>query len=272
VTDDALLLMRLAGPLQSWGINSEFNSRRTAAEPTKSGIVGLLAAALGRNRDQPIHDLTALRLGVRTDQAGTRLRDYHTASDHRGQPLLSAQVDSKGRQKRTAPPKPTQVTQRYYLQDALFIAACEGPRTLLDELDHALKAPAYPLALGRRSCPPAGPVSLGVRDASGGDDALLDLLNTHPWAAGGPARAAYAKTADTPDRIAVMSVLETADGPHTLTDVPASFHPLHRRLTDRRVRHLSLTVPTGLAPRPEAPGRARKTGGPGHDPFALLGW
>ena len=70
------LVLRLAGPLQSWGGQSQFNRRDTLGEPTKSGITGLLAAAQGRRRQDPIEDLLALRLGVRTDQPGSLLRDY----------------------------------------------------------------------------------------------------------------------------------------------------------------------------------------------------
>lgn len=164
----SVLVLQLAGPLQSWGTGSEFNRRETAQEPTKSGVVGLLAAALGRHRQEPIDDLTALRLGVRADQPGTVLRDYHTASDHRGRPLLSAQVSKKGEQKPTTPAKYTQVTQRFYLQDAVFLAALQGPAALLKQLDGALRAPVFPLALGRRSCPPSRPLSLGLAESPDG--------------------------------------------------------------------------------------------------------
>ncbi|EDY51269.1 crispr-associated protein, partial [Streptomyces clavuligerus] len=173
----AVLLLRLAGPLQSWGSASAFNSRQTGAEPTKSGVIGLLAAADGRARGACIEDLRALRLGVRVDRSGTLLRDYHTASDHRGRPLAQAGVGAKGTQRPTSPAKYTQVTTRYYLQDAVFLAALAGPRALLDRLDRAVRAPAFPLALGRRSCVPSLPLALGVHPGS-----LGEVLSTHPWA------------------------------------------------------------------------------------------
>jgi CRISPR-associated protein Cas5/CasD subtype I-E len=81
---EAVLVLRLAGPLQSWGLRSSFNRRETNAEPTKSGVLGLLAAAAGMSREDPLDDLIPLRLGVRVDQTGTLLRDYHTLSDYRG--------------------------------------------------------------------------------------------------------------------------------------------------------------------------------------------
>ena len=67
----ATLLLRLAAPLQSWGMDSKFETRKTGREPTKSGVVGLLAAACGIGREAPgrLAPLTALRFGVRVDQA-----------------------------------------------------------------------------------------------------------------------------------------------------------------------------------------------------------
>src|SRR5437016_3301790 len=94
-----VLVLRLAGALQSWGDRSSFNRRDTRPEPTKSGVIGLLAAAAGRPREQPLGDLLDLQLGVRVDQPGTLLRDYHTVSDYRGRPLPQAGVSAKGIQK-----------------------------------------------------------------------------------------------------------------------------------------------------------------------------
>ena len=76
----ATLLLRLAAPLQSWGSDSKFDIRRTGREPTKSGVVGLLAAAKGYRRDDArvLEPLCSLRMGVRIDQEGQLLRDFHT--------------------------------------------------------------------------------------------------------------------------------------------------------------------------------------------------
>ena len=38
----ATLLLRLAAPLQAWGADSKFETRKTGREPTKSGVIGLL--------------------------------------------------------------------------------------------------------------------------------------------------------------------------------------------------------------------------------------
>ena len=71
------LLLRLAAPLQAWGINSKFDIRKTEREPSKSGVVGLLAAALGRRRDESLDDLAALKFGIRSDKEGELLKDFH---------------------------------------------------------------------------------------------------------------------------------------------------------------------------------------------------
>ncbi|MFE0422217.1 type I-E CRISPR-associated protein Cas5/CasD [Streptomyces sp. NPDC058953] len=76
--DSHVLLVRLAGPLQSWGIAGRFARRDTHSRPTKSGVIGLCAAALGLHRDEPLGEIAEVRFGVRADRPGTSMRDYHT--------------------------------------------------------------------------------------------------------------------------------------------------------------------------------------------------
>ncbi|MFF8769413.1 type I-E CRISPR-associated protein Cas5/CasD [Kitasatospora sp. NPDC015120] len=268
----AVLVLRLAGPLQSWGDRSAFNRRDSRPQPTKSGVVGLLAAATGRPREADITDLVGLRLGVRIDQPGTLLRDYHTVSDYRGRPLPQAGVNAKGLQKPTSPAKDTHVTHRYYLQDAVFVAAVQGPAALVTALAEAVRRPAFPLALGRRSCVPTQPIVLGaVRDAT-----LEDVLAAEPWQAGAPARDAYRRRAErgpepfSPHRIDLAATFDDPAGEDTLQDVPRTFAPRERGFSTRRIRHAWLSVPTGFAPSTTSTHPATDAGG--HDPFALLGW
>lgn len=263
-TGQAVLLLRLAGPLQSWGIAGENNRRDTASAPTKSGILGMLAAAQGRRREDPITDLLDLHMGVRTDQPGSLLRDYHTVSDYRGVPLLSAAVTTTGAQKPTSPKKLTHVTTRFYLQDAVFLAAIAGPATTIETLRQAVTNPAFPLALGRRSCTPVGRLVVGIQ--AGG---LLHALRTAPWQAGDPTKARYRQSdIDLPITIDADAVAR-ADGTdttrHTVFDVPVSFHPRQRGFRERDVIHTWASVPTGNATADEISPSA-------HDPFAILGW
>ncbi|WP_435131455.1 type I-E CRISPR-associated protein Cas5/CasD [Actinacidiphila sp. bgisy144] len=78
MTDSHVLLIRLAGPIQSWGVASRFARRDTHPRPTKSGVIGLCAAALGLDRDEPLGELAAVLFGVRADHPGVPLRDFHT--------------------------------------------------------------------------------------------------------------------------------------------------------------------------------------------------
>lgn len=133
---NGVLLIPCVGPMQSWGTRSRFQERDTEREPTKSGIVGMLCAALGRDRSEPVDDLAALLMGVRVDRGGKLVKDFQTAqnvavaSGSSPQDLLS---------------------NRYYLSDAAFLVGLEGPIAFLQELHVALRKPVWPLFLGRKS-------------------------------------------------------------------------------------------------------------------------
>lgn len=159
------LLLRLAGPMQSWGTTSRFDERDSQLEPSKSGVLGLVCAALGRDRAEPVDDLAQLKMGVRIDREGLLMRDYQTAT---GVIFAAGKVDM-GR---------TVISPRFYLADAVFLAGLEGDdRALLERIHAALRAPCWPLALGRKSFPPGEP--LWLEDAIR-DQGLRDALLTWP--------------------------------------------------------------------------------------------
>lgn len=194
----ATLLLRLAAPLQSWGSQSKFNIRLTDREPTKSGVVGMLAAALGIQRnDDPkkLEPLNALRFGVRVEKEGKLLRDFHTVHGTQN--------------------KCSYITERFYLSDAVFMVALESEnREFLEQLIYALNHPVYALFLGRRSCPPTLPIVLGIRD-----DEFLNVLKTEPPV-----------TSYKPTRIIYDSAGEGA----VVWDKAISFSQLHRQYGPRR--------------------------------------
>lgn len=230
----AVLLLRLAGPMQAWGVKSRFTVRATELAPTKSGVVGMLASAVGRRRTDPIEDLLALHFGVRKDQPGSVIRDFHTA------------VPTDGR-------KPMPLSNRYYLADAVFLAGIEGDRALLEGIDEALRHPAFPLYLGRRSCPPTHPVSLGLREA-----ALLDALRAEPWLASEWFRRRRREGLNAEILIdqEAVPVEERAGDARGSRDVPLSFDPRRRDYGFREVERLMVRVG---APETDA-----------HDPMAEL--
>lgn len=163
------LLMRLAGPMQSWGTTSRFDERDSQLEPSKSGVMGLICAALGRDRAASVDDLARLKMGVRVDREGLLMRDYQTIGgdrDPKKKTLMLASGDVVSR---------TVISPRYFLADAIFLVGLQGEdRTFLEEIHAALRAPHWPLALGRKSFPPGEPVWLeGAIRAEGLRDAML---------------------------------------------------------------------------------------------------
>lgn len=171
------LFLRLESPLQSWGENSQWSERRTAPEPTKSGIVGFLSCALGWNDDERIFDLSrSIRVGVRCDEPGTvaPLKDYHTVGGGYRTPQL---LTAEGKPKKSAGKPHTEPTSRYYLCDASFLVAiwADDPRLIVD-LSEAVQNPRWPIFLGRKSCVPTRPPFDGM-----GDHASLETaLEKHP--------------------------------------------------------------------------------------------
>lgn len=160
------LLLRLAGPMQSWGTQSRFTTRDTGQEPSKSGVIGLLCAALGRTRHELVDDLAQLEFGVRVERAGIVKRDFHTVMDV---------ARSSGRIR-----KNPVVTERYYLADADFLVGLGGENLdVLRALEHALRDPVWPIFLGRKSFIPSLPIALPWRNgAPGGVRAGKDLLSS----------------------------------------------------------------------------------------------
>ena len=215
-----VLLLRLAGPLQSWGVKSRFTVRATELAPTKSGIIGMLAAAVGRRRTDPIEDLLSLRFGVRKDQPGRVIRDFHTARTLDGKESMP-------------------LSNRYYLADAVFLAGIEGDRALLEGLDEALRHPFFPLYLGRRSCPPTHPVSLGLREAG-----LLDALRAEPWLASPWFRKQQHSHVFDAELLLDQEVVpaEERGAARGSRDVPVSFDPRRRDYDFRQVERLMARV------------------------------
>lgn len=159
------LLMRFAAPMQSWGTKSRFDERDTELEPSKSGVLGLICAALGIDREDwdSLEPLTRLPMGVRVDREGVLRRDYHTAQE-------VIRADGKGVQD-------TAVSQRYYLADAVFLVGLESAdKEQLEQIQEALKNPRWPLSFGRKSFVPSKPVWLedGLQEA-----ALRSALTTY---------------------------------------------------------------------------------------------
>lgn len=217
------LLLRFAGPLQAWGADSRFDVRRTNREPTKSGVIGLIASALGLRRDAPLDELNRLRFGVRVDREGVLLRDLHTVRKDKNTSYM---------------------TTRYYLSDAVFLVGLySDDEALMQRLEHAVRNPAHPLFLGRRSCPPEGRVCLGLRQMPL-EEALKSEPSLIPPKPSKPGELQRARI-----------VLDDPRGTARLNDLPVSFSPYNRQYAYRAAREMWNTFPANDA----------------HDPMLELG-
>ncbi|WP_293782637.1 type I-E CRISPR-associated protein Cas5/CasD [uncultured Aeromicrobium sp.] len=163
MSDEATLLLRLAGPVQAWGARwgRRFEAHqfsKLSPRPRKSGLIGLLASAQGRPRGSDTCDLGALTMVVREDQPGEREGELLTRRDP-AKPHTDGRVGT-------------------FLHDAILLAGISGDRATIEGLHAAMLAPVWAPYLGRRACPPAQPFVLGVID---GD--AETVVRQHEWLA-----------------------------------------------------------------------------------------
>lgn len=231
----SVLLIRLAAPLQSWGSKSRYSIRGTESQPTKSGVIGIIAAALGLSRTDSLTCFDGLRFGVRADQPGILLNDFQTAHNDKGEAMP--------------------LSHRHYLSDAAFLVGLEdvseqGKERLISYAN-ALQAPYYPVFLGRRSCPPDGPLKTWIVDST-----LEEALRSTPWQATEQYQTKCLRNASrAPERLEAEITVEPAgfvsadSNVVIINDIPRSFDPRHREWTTRamvrigKVR-LKPTIPT----------------------------
>jgi len=194
--------------MQSWGTQSRFTVRDTGLEPSKSGVLGLLCAALGIDRedDDGLKPLTSLRVGIRVDREGLLQVDYHTAKDVR---MANGKT------------KDTELSNRYYLANAVFLVGLESEDLdLLERVQAALHKPVWALFLGRKSFVPSEPIPLenGLRNG----ETLEQALQSFPCLC-------------EPEKEKLRVVLEDTSGSIVRTDQPLSFSRERRKFAPRRV-------------------------------------
>ncbi len=166
------LVLQLVGPMQAWGTTSRFDQRDTGKEPSKSGIMGILAAALGIDRENwaDLEPLTYLSMTVRHDRPGILRYEYQTAGCSLGDSIIKA--DGKLSKAGGV------VSRRFYLADAAFLVVIGGDAILLARLQAALINPVWPLALGRKSYVPSEPI--GITDGLQ-EDSPPEVASRWPW-------------------------------------------------------------------------------------------
>jgi len=221
-SDKRFLALRLEGPLQSWGFDSQYNRRNTSLMPTKSAIAGICCAALGlpRGSDKEKEFLASFvtvrmtsiaipRNGTKKELPVRRLQDYHTVQNTR---RASGAINND-----------CVLTNRQYLTDAAFGVLLEGDAVLLVEIATALADPIWGIWLGRKTCIPSAPVFAGIKESR--EDALGLLIGEKPLQL-------FTRQEE---------VENFAEGRDSLPDMPVSFATEQRLFSPRRVRTLQGT-------------------------------
>jgi len=216
-SEKSFLALRLEGPLQSWGGDSQYNRRSTGLMPTKSAIAGICCAALGlpRGRDREQEFLVAFgsvrmtaiaipRNEIKKVLPVRRLQDYHTVQNTR---RASGTINND-----------CVLTHRQYLTDAAFGVLLEGDTTLLGKIADALSDPVWGIWFGRKTCIPTAPILAGLEENR--EEAIRLLI-------GDQQIKSFTRQEEAEN---------FADGCESLPDSPISFAIERRLFSPRRVR------------------------------------
>lgn len=226
------LLLWLEGPLQSWGHDSRFGRRETLNFPTKSGVLGIVCAAMGAggpqtsllarfaDLDMQVHSFARRHKNGELAPREPLLRDFHMVGsgydDKDPWQSLLIPKTSEGKKPNGAG---TKMTYRYYLQDQAFAVLLQVPADLLTEVAQALQNPIWDLSLGRKTCVPT------------------EFIFQGQFANRDDARTAALHLAEQKQRTRDFMVIQGAtEGGEllTLNDVPLQFGQ-HKRYRDRQV-------------------------------------
>jgi CRISPR system Cascade subunit CasD len=212
MSETGYLALLLDGPLQSWGFASRFQRRTTGLHPTKSGVIGLVGAAMGLAKGSSeeadwLPKLSALEMCsivIPRDVPGTagqlpilRMEDYHTVLDTR---RASGVMN-----------KDAVVTRRQYLLEARFGVILAGNCSVLERAVSALQDPIWGVWLGRKNCIPSTPVFVELCESQEAawkavlrvcklnEDTLMEVFTS------------------------VTEVKDFAEGTDSISDLPVSF-------------------------------------------------
>lgn len=215
------LLLRLSGPLQSWGSDSLYDNRDTDYFPTKSGVIGMIAAALGLKREDArvgdscpvLEKLNSLKFGVRVDFQGTYLNDF--------------QITDMGEKLKL------NLSNRGYLSDAIFLAGFSTDNIqILNQIEYAVKHPKFIMFLGRKSCPPTQPVFLKIVEKELYQALLGEEWLLPPW------RQKRVQKINKNIRLKILVESEQSEHVMLKKDVPLSFASCKREYGYRYVKEM----------------------------------
>lgn len=214
--------VRLQGPMQAWGGPVIGDNRPSLPFPTRSGVLGIVAACMGIRRTD--HERLAeladgTRVHVRVDLPGIPLVDDQTIQDNPNASTTRQTIQSK----------------RQYLCDASFIAVVvPGPHVRPEQIALAIEEPTFQPYLGRRTCVPAMPLFAGHVQAEDDPLNLFDGLPREPTQL--VDRVSKGQEAGSQD-----FYLDLDDHPEKLRRLPIRDHlagPLPRQFRERWVVHV----------------------------------
>lgn len=237
------LLLWLEAPLQSWGFDSKFGRRDTLKFPTRSGVLGLLCAALGYSGEQK--EFLA-QMSSKQQLVVSYLRNDEKKQTITPEPLLmdfqmvGSGYDNSDPWQSLLIPKTSEgkkavgggskMTYRYYLQDARFAVVLECSQAESTLFSKALQNPMYDLFLGRKNCVPTEFIYQGVFDSE---------------------NAALEQATEIANQKGCKEYFRVVEGDHldgdsmTLNDIPLQFGEV-KKYRDRRVS-IVYSLPTVTA-------------------------
>ena len=230
------LALYLRAPLQSWGAASKFGDRGTLDAPTRSGLLGMIAAACGIDKNDEARDrewlarAAKLSLTVLAFRRGDRMVDYHTVGARYNRDvawqrrMIPTTADGK--------PRGTDLTHRDYLTDSVFGAILSGDDGMITEIASGLSNPVWGVWFGRKSCIPTEPILVGVFES---DDAAKDAIKERFRRS---LERGKGKVAGVEGKSVAFSVVEASadEAEETILDVPVSF--ARREFHARRIAHV----------------------------------
>ena len=137
------LLFNLTAPTMRFSAQQTYNNKPTLPYPTKSAVIGLVAASLGRRRSENIDDLANMRMGVAV------LNKPHTFTDFQTMGYTNMTQTTR-----------MPIQRKQYLSDCKFQIALESDNeSLLESIARSFTNPAFPLFCGARDCIVTEPIS-----------------------------------------------------------------------------------------------------------------
>ena len=266
----ATILLRLKGPMMSFGKECYFDTRYTERYPTKSAVTGLIASALGRKRGGDISDIASMRFGVRIDAPGVVERDFCVTSMEVGR--ISAFLGDKNKEGFSKNEikeisdycngyvvnRDKNISYKEYLCDAAFLVGLESDdEELLCNIAYAIENPKFHIYLGRKCCPPEYPVLLKTKEHMCGitDKPLYDALYDEPYIGSDYNLERRLKKGDVVMEIMMDGKMD--DNGRLVKDFPLSFSADRRQYTHRKIKTCAPKIIT-----------AEKEGQAEHDAFS----